>query len=121
MRMLACLSCGEAYEVDSYGADALHNGARCPECYMEWQAQRPHSNVHNARTIERHKAYNSRAWQRLSRRARHYQPYCSDCGDSDPASLTTDHSVEAWDRIARGLSIDLRHVDVLCRPCTARA
>lgn len=55
------------------------------------------------------------AWNRLSRRARRLQRFCSDCGAT--TDLQTDHSPEAWQRKARGLSIRLTDVDVVCGPC----
>lgn len=54
-------------------------------------------------------------WERLSRRARRLQPFCSDCGT--PEDLQTDHSPEAWARKAAGKSIRLKDVDVVCGPC----
>lgn len=58
------------------------------------------------------------AWDRLSRRARRLQPFCSDCGAT--TDLTCDHSPEAWKRKERGLSIRLEDVDVVCRACNSR-
>lgn len=58
------------------------------------------------------------AWDRLSRRARRLQPFCSDCGTRD--DLTCDHSPEAWRRKNAGLPIRLTDVDVVCRPCNSR-
>lgn len=58
------------------------------------------------------------AWDRLSRRARRLQPFCSDCGAT--TDLTCDHSPEAWERKDAGLAIRLRDVDVVCRACNSR-
>lgn len=58
------------------------------------------------------------AWERLSKRARRLQPFCSWCYSTE--DLTTDHSPEAWDRMERGLPIRLSDVDVLCRSCNAK-
>lgn len=58
------------------------------------------------------------AWDRLSKRARRLQPWCSDCGTS--TDLTCDHSPEAWERKERGLPIRLQDVDVVCRACNSR-
>ncbi len=55
------------------------------------------------------------AWDKLSRRARKIQPWCSECFTND--DLTGDHSAKAWKRKAEGKSIRLRDVDVLCRSC----
>lgn len=57
-------------------------------------------------------------WQKLSRRARRLQPWCSDCGATE--DLTTDHSPEAWERHEQGKVIRLQHVDVLCRSCNSK-
>ena len=57
-------------------------------------------------------------WQKLSKRARRQQPFCSDCGARD--DLTTDHTPEAWRRKNAGLPIRLQDVDVVCRGCNAR-
>lgn len=63
------------------------------------------------------RGYNA-AWERLSRRARRLQRFCSDCGATE--DLTVDHSPEAWARQARGLSIRLCDVQILCRSCNSR-
>lgn len=57
-------------------------------------------------------------WQKLSRRARRMQPWCSDCGTND--DLTTDHTPEAWRRAEAGQSIRLQDVDVVCRSCNSK-
>jgi 5-methylcytosine-specific restriction endonuclease McrA len=57
-------------------------------------------------------------WQKLSKRARRLQPFCSDCGAAD--DLTADHTPEAWRRRNAGLPIRLEDVDVVCRGCNAR-
>mgnify|MGYP000662118958 CR=1 FL=1 len=61
-----------------------------------------------------HRGYDA-AWDRLSRRARKVQPWCSDCGSTE--DLQADHSPEAWARHAAGKRIRLRDVDVVCGPC----
>lgn len=58
------------------------------------------------------------AWDRLSRRARELQPWCSDCGTAE--SLTADHLPSAWARKAARLPLRLRDVDVVCGPCNSR-
>lgn len=58
------------------------------------------------------------AWQRLSRRARTMQPFCSDCGATD--DLQADHSPEAWRRHEAGKPIRLQDIDVVCGPCNRR-
>lgn len=65
-----------------------------------------------------HRGYDS-AWERLSKKARKLQPFCSDCGATE--NLQADHSPEAWARRAAGKPIRLKDVDVVCGPCnTAR-
>lgn len=54
-------------------------------------------------------------WRTLSKRARRLQPFCSDCGSTD--DLQADHSPQAWQRHAEGLTIRLGDVDVVCGPC----
>lgn len=94
--MRPCVTCGE-----------LSQTTRCPD-----HTPTPYP---KAPTAER--GYGA-AWQRLSRRARAIQGYCSDCGTTD--DLTTDHSEQAWARAERGLPIRLVDVDVVCRTCNGR-
>lgn len=54
-------------------------------------------------------------WEKLSKRARKLQPFCTDCGRTD--DLTADHSTEAWRRREAGLPIRLKDIDVVCRQC----
>lgn len=61
-----------------------------------------------------HRGYDRR-WRVLSERARKLQPFCADCGAVE--DLQTDHSPEAWERVAAGKPIRLRDVDVVCGPC----
>ena len=58
------------------------------------------------------------AWDKLSKRARKLQPWCTDCGATD--DLTCDHSEQAWQRKADGLPIRLDDVDVVCRSCNGK-
>lgn len=58
------------------------------------------------------------AWDKLSRRARAIQKWCSDCGTED--DLTCDHSEAAWRRKAAGQPIRLTDVDVVCRSCNGK-
>jgi hypothetical protein len=71
--------------------------ARCPDC------QRPAAPKESATA----RGYDA-AWERLSKRARRLQPFCSDCGTTE--DLTTDHSEAAWKRKDAGKPIRL--VDV---------
>lgn len=59
------------------------------------------------------------AWDRLSRRARRLQPWCSGCGSTE--DLQCDHKPSAWQRKAAGKAIRLTDVDVLCGPCNRAA
>ncbi len=60
------------------------------------------------------RGYDSR-WDRLSRKARRLQPFCTDCGAVE--DLQADHSPEAWRRHAAGKPIRLVDIDVVCGPC----
>lgn len=99
-----CLSCGE-----------LTTASRCDDC-------RPVADRLSARvlprTSPRTRGYDT-AWDNLSARARRLQPFCILCGD--PTDLTTDHLPEAWERKARGQTIRLCDVRVLCRGCNTAA
>lgn len=65
--------------------------------------------------LTRHeRGYDSR-WDRLSRKARKLQPFCTDCGATE--DLQADHSPEAWRRKAAGKAIRLTDIDVVCGPC----
>ncbi|MGP5257801.1 hypothetical protein [Glutamicibacter ardleyensis] len=88
----ACAHCGE-----------LSNGTYCID-------HRPKDNRGKNR---RNQGYDA-AWDRLSKRARFMQPFCSvpGCTDQD---LTVDHSPEAWERKQLGKPIRLQDVEVLCR------
>ena len=87
-----CLVCGEP------SAES-----RCPEHRLD---------AHVLTRQER--GYDSK-WDRLSRKARKLQPFCSDCGTTN--DLQADHSPEAWARKARGKPIRLQDIDVVCGPC----
>jgi 5-methylcytosine-specific restriction protein A len=91
MTLRPCLDCGEPT-----------NGPRCPE----------HTTDPKASATTR--GYND-AWTRLSKRARRLQSFCLDCGSTE--DLQTDHTPEAWARKARGKTIRLQDVDVVCGPC----
>jgi len=96
--MKPCLVCGEVSE-----------GRRCPAHTPSATALR--------RSSAQERGYDAE-WQRLSRRARRLQPWCSDCGTEE--GLTADHLPSAWDRKARGLVLRLEDVDVVCGPCNVR-
>ena len=92
MLMTSCLECGE-----------LSDQARC---VLHRPKESPKPNAA--------KDYDWN-WQKLSRRARRLQPFCSDCLTSD--DLQADHSVEAWQRKADGKPIRLQDIDVVCGDC----
>lgn len=58
------------------------------------------------------------AWDRLSKKARHLQPFCTDCGTTH--NLTADHLPTAWHRKEQGLAIRLADIDVVCATCNKR-
>lgn len=60
----------------------------------------------------------STEWDKLSRRARRLQPWCTDCGAT--TDLSADHLPIAWERKAAGLSIRLTNIDVVCRSCNSK-
>ena len=102
-----CLECGEP----------TRHGSRCETC-----------DTARARITERIKSADKATttqrgygttWQRLSRRARARQPWCSECGATD--DLQTDHTPEAWKRYNAGKPIRLQDVRVLCGPCNRAA
>lgn len=90
----------------------------CPDC----GAPTPRTYCDDHRRPERKASATQRGydstWNRLSRRARRLQPWCSDCGSVE--DLTVDHSQEAWLRKEAGLPIRLVDVDVVCRACNSR-
>lgn len=90
--MKPCLTCGEPSPE-----------SRCPDHQPD---------DHQRTRYER--GYDNK-WDRLSRKARKLQPFCSDCGATD--DLQADHSPEAWRRKAAGKTIRLRDIDVVCGRC----
>ena len=57
-------------------------------------------------------------FDRISRRARALQPFCSDCGSRE--RLSADHSPRAWWRKLNGLAVRLEDISVVCSPCNSR-
>lgn len=100
-----CLTCGEPTKP----------GPRCEECSRRSENLRIKKHAQQKPTAAR--GYGSR-WQRLSRRARELQPFCSDCGALD--DLQADHTPEAWRRHEKGLPLRLKDIDVVCGPCNRR-
>lgn len=112
MTLRPCLSCGTPAP-----------GTRCEEHTPQpWQ---------HREASARARGYDT-AFDKLSRRARRLQPFCSDAQLS-PCSgpLTTDHLPSAWERKAARKRLRLADVDVVCaghneargssRPGSARA
>ena len=105
-----CPDCGRPFEREAAQA-------RCPDCHPAPDRTVARIMGESRRGSRQARGYGA-TWERLSKRARRLQPWCSDCGRGD--KLTTDHSPEAWSRHDRGLRIRLRDVDVVCRECNAR-
>ncbi len=55
------------------------------------------------------------AWQRLSKRARRLQPFCTDCGSTE--DLQCDHTPEAWARKSASKTLRLADIAVVCGDC----
>ena len=100
-----CPSCGAVFTRDDGRA------AACPECQPNRHRPGPDDRLRGSATSRGY----GKAWQRLSRRARRLQPYCTDCGSPD--DLTADHSPEAWQAHEDGRPITLDMIDVVCRRC----
>lgn len=92
----------------------------CAECgepsqgtYCDVHKPAPAPRVRPSRSV----GYDT-AWDKLSKRARKLQPFCTDCGATE--DLTGEHTPRAWDRKNRGLPIRLVDIEVLCRVCNSR-
>src|SRR5690625_4069438 len=97
-----CPECGAVFSRED-------SSAYCSDC----KPQRDYA----TRTKTTHeRGYNER-WNRLSRKARELQPFCSDCGTMD--DLTADHTELAWQRFDAGKTIRLQDIDVVCRSCNS--
>ena len=94
MTLKPCIQCGQPSD-----------RTRCPD--------------HRPKDTRNHRArgYDA-AWDRLTKRARRLQPFCSDCGATN--DLQCDHTPQAWERKAGGQAIRLQDVDVVCGPCNRR-
>ena len=103
-----CPSCGEVFTRDDGRA------AACPECQPNRHRPGPDDRLRGSATSRGY----GKAWQRLSRRARRLQPYCTDCGSPD--DLTADHSPEAWQAHEDGRPIRPEwYSDEFARQCEA--
>src|SRR5690625_6248040 len=88
-----CPECGAVFSRED-------SSAYCSDC----KPQRDYA-TRTKTTYER--GYNER-WNRLSRKARELQPFCSDCGTMD--DLTADHTELAWKRFDAGRPISLKDI-----------
>lgn len=104
-----CLDCGEL----------TRNGQRCKPCEKAYnRLNPPRTKPHKLkRTTAQQRGYDG-AWNRLSKRARMKQPFCSDCGATE--ELQADHLPVAWERKEKGLPIRLEDVDVVCAECNRK-
>lgn len=98
-----CLVCGDVTEPNQFQCSE-HVRARMAELQ-----ERKGSTTEQGRGAE---------WQRLSKRARARQNFCTDCGAT--TNLQTDHLPIAWHRQSLGLPIRLKDVDVTCGPCNVK-
>jgi hypothetical protein len=90
----------------------------CLECGE--LAEQPYCDLHKPKESpkpETGKLYDWN-WQKLSKRARRLQPFCSDCLATE--DLQADHSPEAWERKAAGKPIRLEDIDVVCGDCNRK-
>ena len=92
MTLRPCLDCGEPAD-----------GPRCADHRLP-----------DRKPSARQRGYDA-AHDRLSRRVRRMQPWCSGCGAVE--ELECDHLPIAWERKAAGLPIRECDVQVLCRSC----
>lgn len=109
--LTVCPDCGTPFDRDDAGSTA----ARCPDCQPARNGT--DDDRHRAAEDNSHRRGYDWRWRTLSERARKLQPFCSDCGAVH--DLTTDHTPEAWQRVAEGKVIRLEDVDVVCRRCNA--
>lgn len=103
MTMRPCIECGEPSDNE-----------RCDEHRIP-RRDKPNGGRHILNARQR--GYDG-LWDKLSKRARKLQPFCSDCGATH--DLQADHSEEAWKRKAAGKPIRLQDIDVLCGPCNRK-
>ncbi|MBP2392003.1 5-methylcytosine-specific restriction endonuclease McrA [Aeromicrobium fastidiosum] len=106
-----CLTCGVP----------TRNASRCDEHEAEVTARMKAANERTRVRASTKERGLDGAWKRLSVRARRMQAYCSDCGETDPSKLETDHTPEAWHtRLVLRRFITLAMVDVVCGRCNVR-
>lgn len=100
-----CLDCGEPTKA-----------TRCEECSKQSENMRIRKHSAKKQTTAG-RGYGG-AWQRLSKRARELQKFCSDCGAT--TDLQGDHSPQAWKRYEKGLPLRLSDIDVVCGHCNRK-
>ena len=97
----------------------------CPECGAVFSRQdssaycsdcKPPRDYATRTKTTAQRGYGAR-WQRLSKKARELQPFCTDCGS--PYDLTADHTEQAWQRYEAGKTIRLQDIDVVCVSCNS--
>lgn len=88
--------------------------AYCDDCRAAEQRTAERNRERSGTTTERGYGWK---WQKLSKRARAKQDFCSDCGAQE--DLTTDHSMAAWEAHEAGKPITLDMVDVVCSRCNS--
>lgn len=104
-----CQTCGE-----------LTHGNYCTNCNKTYERRRTRARQRtNTPKPPPHKRGYDYNWQKLSKRARLLQPWCSMCGTQN--DLQADHTPEAWQRKAQGKPIRLQDIDVLCGDCNRKA
>lgn len=95
MTLRPCLTCGTPSD-----------GPRCDDHTVDTKV--------DART----RGYGT-SWDKLSRRARRLQPWCTDCGSTERLEL--DHLPTAWQRQAAGKPLRLGiDTEVVCNVCNVR-
>lgn len=86
---------------------------RCDVCEMMHGRR-----IERRRGSARERGYTT-TWDRLSRRARRLQPFCTDC--QSPEDLQLDHLPQAWARQAQGRGLRLGiDVEVVCGDCNRK-
>lgn len=90
--------------------------SRCHDCHRARMRQADRDTYRRNGPRDRPERQLQRgAWQRLSKRARALQPFCSDCGST--SDLQADHTPQAWARVLSGKAIRLQDVQVVCGEC----
>jgi 5-methylcytosine-specific restriction enzyme A len=83
----------------------------CVECGTPSPGPRCSEHTLDTKPTAHARGYDA-AWQRLSKRARRLQPFCTDCGSTE--DLQCDHTPEAWARKSAGKTLRLADIAVVC-------